>query len=201
MHNYLGSSYNSRFSSLFCVLCFINVKLSVKVKFFVPLLCVCAILPAKAILEMTYTVSGGTLNPTHSLTVVGLVSSHQYTLHGGWSVGCIGDERSKSVVFVLDEFDLFAQHHNQTLLYNLFDIAQSAQAPIFVIGLTARLVCFAICLSVRLFMSLSVSLLVVFIHFLLLGNFLVSFHRCGAPLMDVDLGYTCWPLIGRWAVT
>jgi len=34
------------------------------------LLCVCAILPAKAIPEMTYTVSGGTLNPTHSLTLI-----------------------------------------------------------------------------------------------------------------------------------
>jgi len=43
-------------------LCFIVVK----VKVTVPLLCVCAILPAKAIPEMTYTVSGGTLNPTHS---------------------------------------------------------------------------------------------------------------------------------------
>ena len=44
-------------------------------------------------------------------------------------------------MFVLDEFDLFAQHHNQTLLYNLFDVAQSAQAPVCVIGLTTRLVC------------------------------------------------------------
>jgi len=52
----------------------------------------------------------------------------------------LGGEQSKSVVFVLDEFDLFAQHRNQTLLYNLFDVAQSAQAPICVIGLTTRLV-------------------------------------------------------------
>jgi len=36
------------------------------------------------------------------------------------------------------------------------------------------------------------------INVILLGNFLVSFHRCGAPLMGVDLGYTCRPLIGRW---
>ena len=36
------------------------------------LLFVCAILPKKAISEMTYTVSGGTLNPTHSLTLIGL---------------------------------------------------------------------------------------------------------------------------------
>jgi len=51
-------------------LCFIKVKLSVKVKLFVLLLCVCAILLAKAVPEMTYTASGGTLNLTHSLTVL-----------------------------------------------------------------------------------------------------------------------------------
>ncbi|KAK2504928.1 hypothetical protein MC885_001791, partial [Smutsia gigantea] len=43
------------------------------------------------------------------------------------------------VIFILDEFDLFAHHKNQTLLYNLFDISQSAQNPIAVIGLTCRL--------------------------------------------------------------
>jgi len=38
-----------------------KVKLFVKIKPFVLLLCViCAILPAKAVPEMTYTVSGGT---------------------------------------------------------------------------------------------------------------------------------------------
>lgn len=51
-----------------------------------------------------------------------------------------GDKkRSKSVIFLLEEFDLFCAHHNQTLLYNLFDVAQSAQAPICVLGITARL--------------------------------------------------------------
>ena len=49
-------------------LCFIKVKLSLKVKFFVSLLCVCAISPAKTVPKMTYTVSGGMLNPTHSLS-------------------------------------------------------------------------------------------------------------------------------------
>ena len=63
----------------------------------------------------------------------------------------VGGEQSKSVVFVLDEFDLFAQHHNQTLLYNLFDVAQSAQAPISVIGLTTRLVCLSVWLHVSVF--------------------------------------------------
>lgn len=48
-------------------------------------------------------------------------------------------DTSKSVVFILDEFDLFCAHHNQTLLYNLFDVSQSAQAPICVIGLTCHL--------------------------------------------------------------
>ncbi|KAL9095282.1 MAG: hypothetical protein Q9165_002538 [Trypethelium subeluteriae] len=46
---------------------------------------------------------------------------------------------AKSVVFVMDEFDLFAMHPRQTLLYNLFDIAQSRKAPIAVLGLTTRL--------------------------------------------------------------
>ncbi len=38
----------------------------------------------------------------------------------------------------MDEFDLFASHPRQTLLYNLFDIAQSRKAPIAVLGLTSR---------------------------------------------------------------
>ncbi|KAK2577230.1 hypothetical protein KPH14_003376 [Odynerus spinipes] len=51
-----------------------------------------------------------------------------------------GDKKhSKPVIFILDEFDLFCTHHNQTLLYNLFDVAQSAQAPICVLGITCRL--------------------------------------------------------------
>ncbi|KKA30340.1 hypothetical protein TD95_002257 [Thielaviopsis punctulata] len=46
---------------------------------------------------------------------------------------------SKSVVFIIDEFDMFAYHPRQTLLYNLFDIAQARKAPIAVIGCTTRL--------------------------------------------------------------
>ncbi|XP_035792756.1 origin recognition complex subunit 4-like [Anopheles albimanus] len=48
-------------------------------------------------------------------------------------------QTSKSVIYLLEEFDLFCAHHNQTLLYNLFDVAQSAQAPVCVIGVTARM--------------------------------------------------------------
>ncbi|XP_067842864.1 origin recognition complex subunit 4 isoform X2 [Heptranchias perlo] len=46
---------------------------------------------------------------------------------------------SRPVLFVLDEFDLFAHHKNQTLLYSLLDVAQSAQTPVAVVGLTCRL--------------------------------------------------------------
>ncbi|KAL3288659.1 hypothetical protein HHI36_003092 [Cryptolaemus montrouzieri] len=55
------------------------------------------------------------------------------------SLKCGHKEISKSVIFILDEFDLFCAHHNQTLLYNLFDISQSAQTPICVLGITCRL--------------------------------------------------------------
>lgn len=45
---------------------------------------------------------------------------------------------ARSVVFILDEFDLFASHPRQTLLYNLFDVAQSRNAPIAVLGMTTK---------------------------------------------------------------
>ena len=57
--------------------------------------------------------------------------SHSVTSEDGVQV-------SKSVVLILEEFDLFATHPRQTLLYNLFDIAQSKKAPIAVLGLTTR---------------------------------------------------------------
>lgn len=46
---------------------------------------------------------------------------------------------AKSVVFIIDEFDLFTQHARQTLLYNLFDIAQARKAPIAVLGITTKI--------------------------------------------------------------
>ena len=49
------------------------------------------------------------------------------------------DQTAKSVIFVLDEFDLFTSHPRQTLLYNLFDIAQARKAPIAVLGLTTKI--------------------------------------------------------------
>ncbi|KAI8884759.1 origin recognition complex, subunit 4 [Backusella circina FSU 941] len=50
-----------------------------------------------------------------------------------------GNRTSLPVIFLLDEFDLFAQHPKQALLYNLFDAAQSAQNPLAVVGSTCRL--------------------------------------------------------------
>ncbi|KHJ30796.1 putative origin recognition complex subunit [Erysiphe necator] len=48
------------------------------------------------------------------------------------------NQTATSVIFILDEFDHFTIHHRQTLLYNLFDIAQSKKAPILVLGLTTK---------------------------------------------------------------
>ncbi|POS84672.1 hypothetical protein EPUL_003014, partial [Erysiphe pulchra] len=48
------------------------------------------------------------------------------------------NQTAMSVIFILDEFDHFTTHHRQTLLYNLFDIAQSKKAPILVLGLTTK---------------------------------------------------------------
>ena len=45
---------------------------------------------------------------------------------------------AKSVIFILDEFHLFAAHPRQTLLYNLFDLTQSSTTPLAVLGLTTR---------------------------------------------------------------
>ncbi|KAL8993875.1 MAG: hypothetical protein Q9169_006014 [Polycauliona sp. 2 TL-2023] len=49
------------------------------------------------------------------------------------------NETARAVIFVIDEFDRFATHPRQTLLYNLFDVAQSRNAPIAVLGLTTRI--------------------------------------------------------------
>ncbi|KAF1832537.1 hypothetical protein BDW02DRAFT_570924 [Decorospora gaudefroyi] len=59
--------------------------------------------------------------------------------HPSEQTGEVTDQVAKAVIFVMDEFDLFAHHPRQTLLYNLFDIAQSRKAPIAVLGLTTRI--------------------------------------------------------------
>jgi origin recognition complex subunit 4 len=56
----------------------------------------------------------------------------------GPSEDCDTIATARAVVIVLDEFELFASHSRQTLLYNLFDIAQARKAPLAVIGLTTK---------------------------------------------------------------
>ena len=46
---------------------------------------------------------------------------------------------SKPIVFILDHFESFCSHKNQTLLYNLFDVAQSRAVPITVIGVSSSI--------------------------------------------------------------
>ncbi|KAJ5925211.1 hypothetical protein N7454_007850 [Penicillium verhagenii] len=56
----------------------------------------------------------------------------------GTSTNKTGVTAAKSIIILLDEFDLFVTHPRQTLLYNLFDIAQARKAPIAVLGLTTK---------------------------------------------------------------
>lgn len=42
------------------------------------------------------------------------------------------------IVFVIDEIDKFTSSNKQTLLYNLFDLTQSSQVPICVIGVSTK---------------------------------------------------------------
>jgi origin recognition complex subunit 4 len=71
-----------------------------------------------------------------TLTMLLALLSHPDEIAGAASDG---SNVAKSVIFIMDEFDLFATHARQTLLYNLLDIAQSRKAPIAVIGLTTRI--------------------------------------------------------------
>lgn len=52
----------------------------------------------------------------------------------------VGDRQtSKPIIFILEEFDMFCSHRNQTLLYNLFDTAQSRAVPICVLGISCQI--------------------------------------------------------------
>ena len=50
-----------------------------------------------------------------------------------------GDSSSKPIIFILDHFETFCSHKNQTLLYNLFDVAQSRAVPITVLGVSSSI--------------------------------------------------------------
>lgn len=53
----------------------------------------------------------------------------------GMSVYAVGDRDRQAVIFVLEHFSLFTRHKNQTLLYNLFEIARNPVNPVTVIGI------------------------------------------------------------------
>lgn len=42
------------------------------------------------------------------------------------------------IIFIVENFDLFCSHHNQQLLYGLFDVVQSALTPVCVLGVSTR---------------------------------------------------------------
>ncbi|KAJ5974136.1 hypothetical protein N7481_011346 [Penicillium waksmanii] len=76
---------------------------------------------------------------SHADTMATLLAllSHPEELFGAAGNGS-AVTAAKSIIILLDEFDLFVTHPRQTLLYNLFDIAQARKAPIAVIGLTTK---------------------------------------------------------------
>jgi len=49
-------------------------------------MCLCASLSEKAVPEMIYTVSGGTLNPTHSFSVIQCLSICPFAVCHGYTV-------------------------------------------------------------------------------------------------------------------
>ncbi|KAJ9620469.1 origin recognition complex subunit 4 [Taxawa tesnikishii (nom. ined.)] len=84
--------------------------------------------------EMEIEEDGIGKNYADTLTTLLALLSHSSEIAGQETT----DQVTKSIIFILDEFELFASHPRQTLLYNLFDIAQSRKAPIAVLGLTTR---------------------------------------------------------------
>ncbi|KAJ4291672.1 origin recognition complex subunit 4 [Kalmusia sp. IMI 367209] len=86
--------------------------------------------------EMDLDEEGGGVGKNYADTLTTLLA---LLSHPSEHTGELTDQVAKAVIFIIDEFDLFAHHPRQTLLYNLFDIAQSRKAPIAVLGLTARI--------------------------------------------------------------
>ena len=86
--------------------------------------------------EMELEEEGGGVGKNYADTLTTLLA---LLSHPSEHTGEYTDQVAKAVIFIMDEFDLFAQHPRQTLLYNLFDIAQSRKAPIAVLGLTTRI--------------------------------------------------------------
>ena len=96
-------AYNGVFFTILGLACFLYLVfcVSVKVKLTVPLLCIWCITPGKADPELTYIVSCGTLNPTHSLTLI----ESSGVCSGSYGVVCfIGGIELNHHIFVNVEF-------------------------------------------------------------------------------------------------
>jgi len=83
--------------------------------------------------------SSGRTNYADTLTSLLALLSHTPETTDPDTLESEPEVTAKAVIFILSEFDLFASHPRQTLLYNLFDIAQSRNAPIAVLGLTTKI--------------------------------------------------------------
>ncbi|KAF3924710.1 hypothetical protein AA313_de0207578 [Arthrobotrys entomopaga] len=79
------------------------------------------------------------INFADTLTTILALLSHPSEHDPTASQEAMSETTSISVLFILSEFEQFAAHPRQTLLYNLFDIAQARKAPIAVIGLTSKI--------------------------------------------------------------
>lgn len=78
-------------------------------------------------------------NYADALAMLLALLSHPYDLASDPDAEASTEHKAaRSLIFTLSEFDLFASHTRQTLLYNLFDAAQAQRAPIAVLGLTTR---------------------------------------------------------------
>nr|CDS33819.1 origin recognition complex subunit 4 [Hymenolepis microstoma] len=74
--------------------------------------------------------------------VIAEIRMQSFAKHLRWLLSCLRSSGgfSKALLVVLEEFDLFAAHRNQALLYNLLDVSCHADgAPLCIIGLTCRL--------------------------------------------------------------
>ncbi|KAK6507028.1 hypothetical protein TWF481_005482 [Arthrobotrys musiformis] len=79
------------------------------------------------------------INFADTLTTILALLSHPSEHDPTVSQEVTAETTSISVIFLLSEFEQFAAHPRQTLLYNLFDIAQARKAPIAVVGMTSKI--------------------------------------------------------------
>ncbi|KAF3906357.1 hypothetical protein ABW20_dc0104169 [Dactylellina cionopaga] len=79
------------------------------------------------------------INFADTLTTILALLSHPSEHDPNASQEQMAETTSISVIFLLSEFEQFAAHPRQTLLYNLFDIAQARKAPIAVVGMTSKI--------------------------------------------------------------